>query len=338
MRVYGFLFFLLLLSQAGFTQRKRILRSCPEVFEIHKDGGIQALRYASNYSLNKTNTAISTLLIYVHGLHRNAMGSFEYGEEAIRFAKAQKTTLLITPQYADEEDKENYRLDNSFLYWKKAAWKDGYPSISENSKTQRVPLSSYEVMDSLISAILVSGRFPNLTRIIIAGHSAGGQFADRYSATSPLPDLFNSYRFRFVVMNPSSYLYPDNLRPTDQGNFVVPDSTDCLEYNRYPKGLNGLNPYASATGAGRILENMLRRDIVFLLGADDVLTDGPDLDVSCAANLQGKYRLVRGEYYIAHLISYPAYENKRNFSIIPGVGHEGDIIAAPEARKWLFDW
>jgi hypothetical protein len=66
--------------------------------------------------------------------------------------------------------------------------------------------------------------------------------------------------------------------------------------------------------------------------------DDPDLDVSCAANLQGKFRLVRGMYYIGHISSFPGYGGKKNFSIIRGVGHEGDMISTTEARKWLFGW
>jgi hypothetical protein len=320
------------------AQRHRIERSCPEIFEMHKDRGRQVLRYASNHSLDKTDTAIRTLLVYIHGLHRNAMGYYEYGDEAVRAAREKKTTLLITPQYTNDEDMVALWMGKEFLYWHKAEWKDGYESVYDETGAQSARMSSYEVMDSLITAVVNSGRFPNLRRVVVAGHSAGGQFVDRYSAISPLPDLLTGVRFRFIVMNPSSYLYPDNLRPAEDGSFIVPDSSACPGYNRYPKGLKELNTYARATGAERILQNMVQRDIVFLLGGDDTNMEDPDLDVSCAGNLQGKYRLVRGMYYIAHISSFPGYGGKKNFSVIRGVGHEGDMISTAEARKWVFEW
>jgi len=320
------------------AQQRRVERSCPEIFEMHKDGGRQVLRYASNHSLDKTDTAIRTLLVYVHGLHRTAMNYYDYGEEAVRAAHEKKTTLLITPRYTNDEDMAAMRPSKEFLYWRKAEWKDGYESVRDELGVQPARMSSYEVMDSLIEAVVNSGRFPNLHRIVVAGHSAGGQFVDRYSAVSPLPDLLTGVRFRFIVMNPSSYLYPDNLRPAQDGSFVVPDSSACPGYNRYPKGLTELNTYARAAGPERILQNMLERDIVFLLGGDDTNMEDPDLDVSCAGNLQGKYRLVRGMYYIGHISSFPGYGGKKSFSIIRGVGHEGDMISTAEARKWVFEW
>jgi hypothetical protein len=330
----------LLCSQAvtAIAQRHRIERSCPEIFEMHKDGGRQVLRYASNHSLDKTDTAIRTLLVYIHGLHRNAMGYYEYGDEAVRAAHEKKTTLLIAPQYTNDEDMAAMWIGKEFVYWHKAEWKDGYESVHDETGAQRAGMSSYEVMDSLIAAVVNSDRFPNLRRVVVAGHSAGGQFVDRYSAISPLPDLLTGVRFRFIVMNPSSYLYPDNLRPAEDGNFVVPDSSACPGYNRYPKGMTDLNSYARAIGAERILQNMLQRDIVFLLGGDDTNMEDPDLDVSCAGNMQGKYRLIRGMYYIGHIGSFPGYGGKKNFSIIRGVGHEGDMISTAEARKWVFEW
>jgi hypothetical protein len=321
-----------------FAQRRRIERSCPDIFEMHKDGGRQVLRYASNHPLNKTDTAIRTLLVYVHGLHRTAMNYYDYGEEAVRAAREKKTTLLIAPQYTNDEDMAEMWLGEEFLFWRKAEWKDGYESVRDETGAQPARMSSYEVMDSLISAVLNSGRFPNLRRVVVAGHSAGGQFADRYAALTPLPDLLTGVRFRFIVLNPSSYLYPDNLRPAEDGSFVVPDSNACPGYNRYPKGLMALNTYAQATGAERILQNMVQRDIVFLLGGEDTNMEDPDLDVSCAGNLQGKYRLARGMYYIGHISSFPGYGGKKNFSIIQGVGHEGDMISTTEARKWVFGW
>ena len=257
---------------------------------MHKEGGEQDLRYASSQRLDRVDTGIKIVLIYIHGLHRNAMNYYDYAQQAVRSAGERKTTLLITPQYANEED-ETY---GSELFWKKAEWKDGYGSISNEHSHQKVRMSSYEVLDSLVTAVLNAGKFPHVEKVVVAGHSAGGQFVQRYSAITPLPDLLTNVKFRFIVMNPSSYLYPDDQRPLGDGGFGLPDTAACPEYNRYPKGLTRLNNYAQAIGADRIRHNMLQRDIVILLGGQDTRTDDPDLDVTCWANVQGRFRLGRG--------------------------------------------
>ncbi len=323
---------LLLVSGAGTAQRRAEHRNCPNTFEMHKDNGEQDISYASSLRLNRKDTAVTTLLVYIHGLHRNAMGYFDYAESAVRSARQRKTTLVIAPQYVNEEDGQG----GNDLCWRKAEWKDGYGSISNERKHQKVRMSSYEVLDSLVAAVLGSGNFPNLSRVVVAGHSAGGQFVDRYSATTPLPELYPAVHFRFIVMNPSSYLYPDNKRPDADGNFIVPDSTGCEDYNRYPKGLTELNTYAQAAGADRIVHNIMQRDIVILVGSEDTRIDDPDLDVSCAGNFQGKIRLVRALYYIACISSYPEYGGKKNYNIVRGYSHEGDMIGSDEAIKWIF--
>jgi hypothetical protein len=114
---------------------------------------------------------------------------------------------------------------------------------------------------------------------------------------------------------------------------------DCPAYNRYPKGLTELNTYAEAIGADHILHNMLQRDIVILLGSNDTRMDDPDLDVSCVANMQGRFRLERGLYFIAYIRSFPGYGSKKNYDIVPGVGHSGEwMINSDEAKKWIFGW
>ncbi len=319
------------------SQDRKIEPSCPSVFTIHKNGGSQAIRYASNYPLNKLDTSIKTLLVYVHGLYRNAVGYFGYAEDMVRSAGKKKETLIIAPQYADAEDLDYYNLDNSFLYWKKAEWKDGHTSISEGSRPQGVKMSSYEVLDSILAFIIASNNFPNIKIVVIAGHSAGGQFVQRYSAITPMPDLLSNIHFRFIVMDPSSYMYPDNKRPAGGQNFAVPDTAGCPEYNHYPKGLEKLNTYAKAIGAGHILNNLFHRDINILLGENDTRTDDPNLDVTCAGNLQGAFRLERGENYFKYIHSFPEYGNNQTFGIVPNTGHNGDnMINSREARKLIF--
>ena len=42
--------------------------------------------------------------------------------------------------------------------------------------------SSFEVIDHIVDELFDPALYPNLTRIVFTGHSAGGQFTQRYAA------------------------------------------------------------------------------------------------------------------------------------------------------------
>ena len=99
------------------------------------------------------------------------------------------------------------------LYWLDGSssghsWKQGDPS-----NTPGTAVSSFEVMDHLLSMVTDRARFPNLRVITLIGHSAGGQYVQRYAAGTQAPASFAEHRFVFVVANPSSYLYLNGQRP-----------------------------------------------------------------------------------------------------------------------------
>src|SRR5262249_51528255 len=53
--------------------------------------------------------------------------------------------------------------------------------------------------------------FPNLKLIVVTGHSAGGQFTHRYAAATHVEKQIR-IPMRYVVANPSTYLYLDETR------------------------------------------------------------------------------------------------------------------------------
>lgn len=337
-----FFAFLFIIDAHGQDQNpKQAPRICPLIFSMNNGNEKQAIVYAANKSLSTTDTSVKKLVIYMQGVKRNALDYFEYAVDAAKAANVEKQTLVIAPQFLNESDLDFYHLDNSYLYWKRNEWKDGFASGNGTVRVKRVKISSYEVLDELVMAIIQSKTFPNLNKVVIAGHSAGGQFVQRYSAITPLPNVLPKFSFRFVVMNPSSYLYLDTRRPvlSAKNEFAVPDSGLCPGYNQYPKGLERLNRYAADIGPTFIKQNMLHRDIMFLLGGDDVRMDDPELDVSCNANLEGRYRLERGLNFMAYLHNFPEYKRNNAFAVVAGVAHDAKrMIASKEARKWIFDW
>src|SRR6476660_1818860 len=74
-------------------------------------------------------------------------------------------------------------------------------------------LSSFDFMDEILRRLARKEVFPNLKAIVVAGHSAGGQFVIRYEMLNQVHDKLG-IPISYVVANPSSYAYVDGLRPT----------------------------------------------------------------------------------------------------------------------------
>jgi hypothetical protein len=124
---------------------------------------------------------------------------------------------------------------------------------------------------------------------------------------------------RYVVANPSSYLYFDDQRPVAAGD-------SCPTVNQWKYGWPGAPAYARASSPQAYEAGYVRRDVVYLLGTADTDPDHPALDKSCAGEAQGPYRYARGLAYFAYLQKRnPAMKAQR---IVPveGVGHDGDAM------------
>src|SRR6202044_3234373 len=84
-------------------------------------------------------------------------------------------TLLIGPQFLESVDAQAHQLPGNVLRWTGNEWMGG-----ENA--ENASISSYEVVDVLLAKLGDRRTFPNLKLVVLAGHSAGGQFVQRYAA------------------------------------------------------------------------------------------------------------------------------------------------------------
>ncbi len=248
--------------------------------------------------------------------------------------------LIIAPQFLEQDDLHALGLDASFLYWS-GGWKSGSNSKDLSSDPRPARISSYAVLDTLMMRL--TALFPNLKTIVFAGHSAGGQLANRYSASSPVASLLcKKYQIstRFLVANPSSYLYLDNQRPI-QGTvdqFRVP-ANGCSGYNDWRYGLENLYAYPDRIGADSIRQMFKKRQVIYLLGGNDTDPNSSSLDQSCQAELQGSYRLERGTAYFNYLKHYYGDEitQIQKMDTVPGVGHDNYLMfSSAIGRYYLF--
>jgi hypothetical protein len=339
--IVAFSFFLSTSLIAQTDTATTIERPCPSLFNIVKKDKTYTLRYASNHAIDVKNKNIKRLVIYIHGARRNGLDYFEWGLASVKSAGQNKKNLLIVPQFTSERDLNNHNHDKQHLFWANNSWRSGDESHSSKKRPMSETISSFSLVDSMIVRVCDKKLFPNLTQVIVIGHSAGGQFMQRYAGMTPMPNILRGVKFRFIVMNPSSYLYLDERRPTEKSGKLVfekPDTTGCSDFNTYPKGFVNPNPYLAKVGAENFKKQLLERDVVFIMGGSDVDVNDSSMDKSCSGLMQGRFRLERGQFFYEYLQLFAPKGKVHQFGIVPNVGHSGEkMVNNPIAWKYLFE-
>lgn len=320
----------------------------PNRFLVRTARGVYAIPCAWNFPLYQENRRIERAVIVLHGITRDATGYHALlARLAARSRAVEESTAICAPQFLIEEDMDRHTPGADVLFWRGGAWKQGDNSASTPAHPRGVAVSSFEVMDALIEHLAARKEFPRLREIVLAGHSAGGQFVNRYAAGSRVEDAVlrpARIRIRYIVANPSSYLYFTGERrvagtvdrfaaPSEEARALAPD------YDAYPYGLETLNAYMAAVGARRIRTQYAEREVIYLIGDADDQEDAQFLDRTPAAMLQGAQRRERATIYYNYLrhVFGPEISLRHRFIRLPGVGHEAWGVFSPEpVVRYLF--
>jgi pimeloyl-ACP methyl ester carboxylesterase len=292
-------------------------------FSITKSGTALSFEYCSPGRVDQPNTAVRRLVVVVHGDSRNACDHAAYVQQAATSEGVEASTLIVAPRFRTDADVT--AADSSLLYWSNGGWKSGSSSLS-SPYSRPWTMSSFEVVDLLVQEVVNPTRFPNLANVVVVGHSAGGQFTNRYAAASRIGLVTaTGPAYRFVVSNPSSYLYLDAQRyhAGVLGPLTAGEASACSGYDHYKYGLVSPYAYLRANDAAAIPSRYMTRSVVYLLGSADTDTADDSLDVSCEAKWQGSQRLERGEQfyrYLGQVLGTGVYSTHAK-SIVPNVGH-----------------
>jgi pimeloyl-ACP methyl ester carboxylesterase len=323
-----------------------IKQTCSQKIELNLSGVTLQIPCCYNYSPAEPNPAIERVVSVIHGKSRTANNSYDSVlQSALKADQVDKKTMILAPQFFTKEDMKALSLPGNSLFWTESGWKQGDDSLPAPQDPRPVKISSFEVIDRLLDQLADRSRFPNLKQMIIAGHSAGGQFVNRYAAGNRGHDIFQALgiRIRYLVANPSSYLYFDGQRRVAKSpvRFAVPPAGTCRTYNRYKYGLESLNPYMARTGAEQIRKQYPEREVIYLLGTEDDGPHGADLDQSCGAMAQGLERMERGRIYYNYLLQYFERRTvgKHKLVLVPKTGHSAEEMFNSDCGLfYLFDY
>lgn len=276
-----------------------------------------------NFPLDKRNEKIERAMIIIHGAGRNAHDYFSTGMAAAFLASALDNTIVISPRYTGNNGagcKDKLATDE--IAWDCSDWKNGFEALNQKD------IYSYDLLDEVLKKLADEKIFPNLKGIVVSGHSAGGQLTNRYAAVNKVHDALGD-PVRYVVSNPSSYVYLDALRlPRDfhcdtkgkcEEEFrAYGDRRNCTTYNSWMHGLDNLKGYAASLDADQIRKQLLARPVTYLMGELDTLPIA-SFDSSCISMAQGPSRYDPAKGYFAHVTELKAKDH--TFVTVPMCGH-----------------
>lgn len=298
-----------------------------QTVELGRPGHRYKMPVYANRDLTKDDLrGIKQVLIVIHGVKRDADQYFETASALVADDPARAgDTLVLAPRFSGS-------IDSGFAgmaAWRKASWEDGQESVQAAGRP--APVASFQVLDDLLRSLNDRKRLPSLTGLVLAGHSAGAQLVHRYAVLNNLDGALrrDGLTLRYVIANPSSYLYLTNERPRADGKGYAPyERGICPTYNQYKYGTDKLPAYARETDDATLFVRYAARDVVYLLGGADNNPEHRLLDKACGAEAQGATRLARGTGYVQYEHVLAARGGKpvtlRHTAFeVGGVGHDG---------------
>jgi pimeloyl-ACP methyl ester carboxylesterase len=234
--------------------------------------------------------------------------------------EAGQGTLLIAPQFLTPADVAAHNLPGLMLQWQGTAWMAGEGALGP------ARLSSFDAIDAIVARLADRSHFPNLKQVVVAGHSGGGQFVQRYAVVAKDQAALRQggVAIRYVIANPSSYAYFNEDRPRPDGTVAPFNAAGCAGFNRWKYGMDGRPAYAAGGSPQAIESDYVGRDVVYLLGTRDTNPNHSSLDKTCEAQAQGPQRFTRGHAYFDYLRNRHQSGFKQRLYDIPGVAHDGD--------------
>tara|TARA_Y100000591_G_scaffold28326_1_gene20955 strand:+ start:228 stop:1541 length:1314 start_codon:yes stop_codon:yes gene_type:complete len=285
------------------------------------------ITYFSPSNLSFKNNNIRRLVIVLHGNSRTALTRQNDIVQAADTEGKYLETLIISPHFISNQELVDNNLDDYHLYWRDNGWMEGALSSSSGAYPREESFSSFEVVDDIISQIILGNNFPNLRQVVLTGFSGGGQFMNRYASSNRVHELFEkdyNIDFQYLIASPSSYMYFNEERRVDGSTeqFEKPNVGNCGLYNNYKYGTNMLNQYMKYYHLDTLINRYKRRKISYGVGSRDNNPNSSSMDDSCEAMFQGDHRLERATIFVNYLKHiYGDLGDNHKLYIAQGVNH-----------------
>jgi hypothetical protein len=284
--------------------------------------------YASR-SLAVAAGSIRRVLLVMHDADRDAAALYQKtvllaGREA---AGDKAETLVLAPLFPAQAEQQRLKASlgegaGRLALWDAELWWQGEPNVNGN---RRNGVSSMAALDLLLMILADKARYPALDTITLAGVGRGADFLQRYAVLGKAPAILSQQKLnlRFVLAAPRSLAFLSSLRAGEKsGSFFAPEAAACPEGNRYPYGLDKLNPYGATRAANQLRQDFLERELIYLVGTDNAAAEAG----SCAEILQGKGRRQRTRNFFDLLQSLAGAELRQKLFSVRASENDGLAI------------
>ncbi|SCU95229.1 conserved hypothetical protein [Cupriavidus necator] len=276
----------------------------------------------ANHQLDQGLSRIREVVFVQHGLQRNGDDYYAAGAALLKASGRNPVeVLLVAPNFPGTPD--HGKGFDGMPQWSVQGWISG-----ENAVNAPFTVSSLQVLDDLMAFVTDKARLPQVARVTVAGHSGGAQIVHRYAVLNNVDERIRArgIDLRYVVANPSSYLYFTPVRPAgaDGRSFAPYDKAVCPDFDKYRYGMQDIVPYAKGANGPSLYQRYAGRQVTYLAGTEDNDPNHRVLDKACGAEAEGPTRLQRARGYLRYerylaspglVIRHQAYE-------VVGVGHD----------------
>ncbi|WFD42862.1 hypothetical protein MPSI1_001512 [Malassezia psittaci] len=284
------------------------------------------------------NNQVKRVLISLPGLHRDSWkyanlfyNALRYVQDKNKYGVEEGDVLIVAPVVLNLDDQAAGGTngdDSDWAVYRKSNWEFGGNTQSPKADHS---VSFYTALDKLIEKFLDKDQYPNVEKVVVAGHSLGGQAVQRYA----LLKHEKSYddQVMYWVGNPGAYTWITSDRPTD---------ADCGgSTNQFPYGLESGSTFPKyvqkmfddGQNSGDIVNRFRSRKVRYALG----LLDNGAGDTHCEAYTQGANHLQRGANFVKSLDDDGGFPDTHSVSYVAGLSHQDyPMIAAEPSLQYLF--
>lgn len=277
----------------------------------------------ANHALNGDLRGIREVVFVQHGLQRNGDDYYDAGAALLKASgRNPDEVLLVAPNFPGTPDAAKH-FDNMPV-WTVQGWIGGEDAVSGPG----AGVSSLQVIDDLLAYVTDRQRLPMVRKVTVAGHSGGAQIVHRYAVLNNVDEKVRAsgIDLRYVVANPSSYLYftPDRPVAPDYRRFAPYNTSTCADYDKYRYGMRDMVAYARGADGMTLYRRYMQRQVTYMVGSEDNDPNHRVLDKACGAEAEGPTRLQRARAYWRYeqVLATPGQASAhRSFEVI-GVGHD----------------
>ncbi|SOY57699.1 hypothetical protein [Cupriavidus taiwanensis] len=276
----------------------------------------------ANHRLDADLSRIREVVFVQHGLQRNGDDYYAAGAALLKASgRSPDEVLLVAPNFPGTPDRNKGFTD--MPHWSVQGWLSG-----EDAVEGTVRVSSLQVLDDLLAFVTDKARLPQVRKVTVAGHSGGAQIVHRYAVLNNVDERIRAggIDLRYVVANPSSYLYftPERPAGADGKSFAPYDTARCPDYDKYRYGMQHMVSYAKGTDGMALYRRYAGRQVTYLAGTEDNDPNHRVLDKSCGAEAEGPTRLQRARGYLRYerYLARPGLVMRHQAYEVVGVGHD----------------